>query len=363
MRYGIYYDLFLETPVPQYWVVIQYCTVHTTVFESPQVLCHSTLPTGTPARTVECNSTYRFLAPARLDLITYCTVGQQPWYSRSAAMEGTSVSCSQNSTRLGLVLAISVLSVMPVNAFVLVPTKLPSAYNNNKLCGWLENVFPAPSDDSSVAKRAQEFPEQYPATYELSTAVIVGDNGDAKIVRPLLKNTQLENRPLRVVYNAASQGWNAKAFHKAVDGKGASIVLAKAKGVSGFFGGYNPKGWSGLGGARPSVAAFLFYSTGPENLKKLRKVVGGGLACAKDDPDTGIWLGPDGLVVPLQQGGQSKLAQSKLGTYFERDPQRRLSLFGESATVELTDLKVLVGVYNVGEEIPYSGAVLDFTSG
>ena len=84
------------------------------------------------------------------------------------------------------------------------------------------------------------------------------DFGDAGFVRPLLKNTQLEKRPLQVVYDAAWQGWNAKAFHKAVDGKGAAVVLCSAVG-HGYFGGYNPKGWAGTGGARPSVAAFLFY--------------------------------------------------------------------------------------------------------
>jgi hypothetical protein len=260
---------------------------------------------------------------------------------------------------MGLVflLAASMLAV-PADCFL--PITLPS--RNYQLLGWLDNLFPAPLDDNNGSGRAQEFPEQYPATYELNDAVD-GDSGEAQIVRCLLKNTQLESKPLRVAYNAAKQGWNAKAFHKAVDGSGASIVLAKANGVPGYIGGYNPKGWSGLGGARPSVAAFLFYSRGSEGYQKVRKIGGGGLACAKDDLDTGIWLGADGLVIPLQRGNQSKLAQSKLGTYFERGPERRSSLFGESASVELTELKVLVGVYKKGEEIPYSGAVLDFTSG
>ena len=217
--------------------------------------------------------------------------------------------------------------------------------------------------------RQKEFPEQYPATYDLLTSSPVWwEVGDARFVRPLLKNTQLASRPLQVVYDASWQGWNAKAFHKAVDGKGAAVVLCRSKGQ--WFGGYNPKGWSGLGGARPSVASFLFYRNSKNRWQKLQKVGGGGLACAKDDANTGIWLGADGLVVPLSSGGgggsggrqQSRLVDSRLGTYFERGPEGRYSIVPDNAYL-LEDLKVLVGVYASGEEIPYSGAVLDFTSG
>jgi hypothetical protein len=44
----------------------------------------------------------------------------------------------------------------------------------------------------------------------------------------LLKQIQLEFRRLGVAYNARSQGWNTRAFHRAMDGQGAAIVLAKA---------------------------------------------------------------------------------------------------------------------------------------
>jgi hypothetical protein len=129
-------------------------------------------------------------------------------------------------------------------------------------------------------------------------------------------------------------------------------------------GGYNPKGWSSLGGARPSVASFLFYGDESGNIQKLRKVGGGGLAIARDDAEYGISFGPDGLVIPLQPGKFSRATQSKLGTYFERGPEERSSLFaphGGSAT--LSSLKVFVGKYAPGEEIPYSSGVLDMTSG
>mmetsp|Transcript_10247 Transcript_10247/g.21575 ORF Transcript_10247/g.21575 Transcript_10247/m.21575 type:complete len:279 (-) Transcript_10247:292-1128(-) len=225
--------------------------------------------------------------------------------------------------------------------------------------GWLDGFLPK-TDPQADADRRRDFPEQYPASYELSDAVVSSDDSDASMIRPLLKQTQLESRPLALAYDASRDGWNPSAFHSGVDGSGAAIVLATTK-EGRIIGGYNPKGWSSLGGARPSVAAFLFYSTGDGGFQKLRKVGGGGLACANDDPNYGISFGPDALVIGLQSG-REKYAQSKLGPYFERGPNELPSLF-DGGLSELLNLKVFVGVYEPEEEIPYSGAVLDMTSG
>ena len=87
------------------------------------------------------------------------------------------------------------------------------------------------------------------------------------------------------------------------------------------------------------------------------------MAIHKDDGDWGISFGPDGLVIPLR-GDDRHVASSKLGTYYERglDDDRR-HLFKSSPAVHLEQLFVLVGVYEAGEDIPYSGGVLDMTSG
>lgn len=232
--------------------------------------------------------------------------------------------------------------------------------------GWLENFF-EPNKGSSTNNRQAEYPEQYPATYELNDSELKEDESllEAQLVRPLLKNTQLQSRPLQLVFDANCDGWNPSAFHAGVDGKGAAVVVAKDR-TGNLYGGYNPKGNASLGGARPSVAAFLFYqlrNTGTPSFQKLQKVGGGGLACARDDPGFGISFGPDALIIGLQPG-REKLAQSKLGPYFERGPQDLPSLFWETGgATELTELKVLVGCYGNDEEIPYSGGVLDMTSG
>lgn len=226
--------------------------------------------------------------------------------------------------------------------------------------GWLENFF-EPGKSSSSSSREVQYPEQYPATYELNNVELEEDARclEAKLMRPLLKNTQLESRALELVYSAEKNGWSPNSFHSSVDGRGAAVVLAKTR-EGRICGGYNPKGWASLGGARPSVAAFLFYERAPGNFQKLQKVGGGGLACARDDPGFGICFGADGLVIGLQPG-RERIAQSKLGPYFERGPDELSSIFG--GATDLTELKVLVGKYEPGEEIPYSGGVLDMTSG
>ena len=264
------------------------------------------------------------------------------------------------------------------------------------LYGWLDAFLPAPLDGNDNDKKRQEqYPEQYPATYEMSTCQLPEDTSNPEIqlvVRPLLKSTQLETRPLQLAYDANVHGWNAYAFHECVDGKGAAVIVATTtvgqqaqQQDEMIVGGYNPKGWAGLGGARPSVAAFLFYQTpNSDNSKdeiqfqKLQKVGGGGLACCKDEPNYGISLGADGLVIPLLgSGGEEeedteRIAISKLGPYYECRPDnderssknQSTSLFSNGASaVKLSSLKVYVGIYQDEEEIPYSGAVLDMTSG
>jgi hypothetical protein len=117
----------------------------------------------------------------------------------------------------------------------------------------------------------------------------------------------------------------------------------------------NPKGWVGYGEARGSIAAFLFvYKRGLTELPtKLRKVGGPSLA-QQDLPEIGPSFGADSLVVPFDG---TKVARSKLGSYYERFPDGTNTLFGKrGASVELKDLKVYHGVYEKGEYIPFTDA-------
>ena len=199
-----------------------------------------------------------------------------------------------------------------------------------------------------------------------------GDNSDAILVRPLLAGTQLELRALKTVYRASKDGWNPKAFHKCVDSLGPAIVFATSSDGL-FVGGYNPKGWSGNGANRPSIAAFLFVrgkGSKPSDAIKLCKVGGGDFAIGNDNQESGIFFGPDALVIPLMAKPygypmieNNKMARSRLGSYYEKLPDNGKSVFAfgggeKKAQLEgtLTDVVVLSGVYSKDEAIPFSSA-------
>jgi hypothetical protein len=96
--------------------------------------------------------------------------------------------------------------------------------------------------------------------------------------------------------------------------------------------------------------------------QKLRCLGNGGMACGVDLYDGGIDMGAEGLVIPLNgyNDASARTVASRLGTYFEQGPEKRTTVLrnpGES--VRLQELKVLVGVYDIDEDIPNSGGVLD----
>jgi hypothetical protein len=68
-----------------------------------------------------------------------------------------------------------------------------------------------------------------------------GDDKDMARVRPVLKNTNLEFRGLKLTYDANRNGWDAYKFHQAVDKKGGALVVCTTQGGL-LCGGYNPKG-------------------------------------------------------------------------------------------------------------------------
>lgn len=206
---------------------------------------------------------------------------------------------------------------------------------------------------------SERFPEQYPATKDEWADPVETDDADMKILRPFLKNTNVETRALQLTYDANRDGWDPISFHNAVDKKGGAIVMCVTR-MGIVCGGYNPKGWVGYGEARGSIAAFL-YVVGGKFAKqgtpgtKLQKVGGPGLA-QMDMPETGPSFGADSLVIPLSESNP-KLARSKLGSYFERFEDGTNSLFGKGdASVQLRELKVFHGVYEEGEYIPFTDA-------
>ncbi|CAB9500861.1 TLD [Seminavis robusta] len=200
---------------------------------------------------------------------------------------------------------------------------------------------------------ADRFPEQYPATTTEFAEPVDSDDKEMALLRPLLKNTNLETRALKLVYNANRNGWNPAAFHRAVDKKGPSLVVCTTSGGL-VCGGYNPKGWVSYGEARGSIAAFLYVFQPDGKPIKLRKVGGASLAQI-DEPECGPKFGADSLIIPLAKENP-KLARSKLGSYYERYGDGNNSLFRESGAVMLKEFKVYQGVYGKDEFIPFTDA-------
>lgn len=202
----------------------------------------------------------------------------------------------------------------------------------------------------------ERFPEQYPAVVDEWAEPVASDNTEMAALRPLLKNTNLEFRDLKLTYSANRDGWNADSFHRKVDKLGGGLVVCTT--TDGLVcGGYNPKGWVGYGEARGSIAAFLFvYKRGLNELPtKLRKVGGPSLA-QQDLPECGPSFGADSLVIPFDKTNP-KIARSKLGSYYERFPDGTSTLFGKrGGSVQLKDLKVYHGVYGPDEFIPFTDA-------
>jgi len=202
------------------------------------------------------------------------------------------------------------------------------------------------------------FPEQYPATKTEWADPVESDDIEMQKIRPLLKNTNLETRGLKLTYDANRDGWDAFKFHSKVDKLGGAVVICTTR-MGVICGGYNPKGWVGYGEARGSIAAFLFilggkYAKDGAPGIKLQKVGGPSLAQV-DNPENGPSFGADSLVIPLGEDNP-KVARSKLGSYYERLPDDGNSLFGKDASVQLKNLKVYHGVYEEGEYIPFTDA-------
>ena len=86
----------------------------------------------------------------------------------------------------------------------------------------------------------EDWPDQWPAVVDEFAAPVAGDEGDAALLRPLLRQTQLEFSPLGLAFDADVHGWSTERFHKQLDGMGAALVIARTEDGA-VLGGYNPK--------------------------------------------------------------------------------------------------------------------------
>jgi hypothetical protein len=75
----------------------------------------------------------------------------------------------------------------------------------------------------------ENFPEQYPAVLDEWADPVATDDKEMAKLRPLLKNTNLETRAVKLTYSANRDGWNPDAFHRKVDKLGGALVVCTTK--------------------------------------------------------------------------------------------------------------------------------------
>ena len=66
----------------------------------------------------------------------------------------------------------------------------------------------------------EEWPDQWPGMCDGSAAALPSDDTEElRLVRAVLKQTQLEYMPLGIAYDAETHGWRASSFHTQCDGQ------------------------------------------------------------------------------------------------------------------------------------------------
>jgi len=96
---------------------------------------------------------------------------------------------------------------------------------------------------------------QHTSYYQTTVLCRVGDDNvdGASIVRPLLKQTQLESRSIQLIYTMPIvMGWNSQqSFHRAVwMGRVQALVFFARRIVDVGLVDTIPKGWASMGGAQ-----------------------------------------------------------------------------------------------------------------
>ena len=136
-------------------------------------------------------------------------------------------------------------------------------------------LFPGMLDDPEPAglKRMtrEEWPDQWPANCEefLEPMSDIDDTRELRLVRRVLKQTQMESKRLGIAYDAETHGWSGSSFHTQLDGQGCGLLIAETTdGV--VFSGYNPKGWVGYGEWADAISAF-FCSCTREVRKRIQR--------------------------------------------------------------------------------------------
>ena len=78
----------------------------------------------------------------------------------------------------------------------------------------------------------EEWPDQWPANCEefLEPMSDIDDTRELRLVRRVLKQTQMESKRLGIAYDAETHGWSGSSFHTQLDGQGCGLLIAETTG-------------------------------------------------------------------------------------------------------------------------------------
>ncbi len=120
---------------------------------------------------------------------------------------------------------------------------LNAQQNDDIFTNFVKTFLPKPSAFGLSQYNETTRPENFLANKYESAALLPSDIEnkahafDLSLIRPLLKQTNLEFRDLQLLYDADVHGWSAKSFHKQVDRKGPCIVLCQGESSDMYYGG------------------------------------------------------------------------------------------------------------------------------
>lgn len=99
--------------------------------------------------------------------------------------------------------------------------------DDNIFSKFVKAFLPTPEDIGLKRYDRSTRPENYPATKTEWATLLPSDgkfpSNDMALIRQMLFGTNLETRPLQLIYSADRDGWKPSAFHAKVDKKGAKL--------------------------------------------------------------------------------------------------------------------------------------------
>jgi len=242
-----------------------------------------------------------------------------------------------------------------------------SSSSSSSSSSWMRKFFDAvvPKDGASSSSASLARMDDAELARVIADATRAKDNALACAYDVARRTNALGGLELERCYDAARDGWSARAFHDACDARGPALVLGvTTKGTR--FGAYNGVGWYSVEDYRACGDAFLMSWA-----KGARWTYEEGVACENvSDPAIydfgaqGPCFGSDSLQIPLgfapkhgssyagvggsfdlgeSNASGSKIAKSRLGSNFAAPSGTAMtSVFSEGFEAELKDLYVFV---------------------